>query len=100
MAYLGERIPAARALEWGLINRVVPDGELAGAAGALAAKLAAGPPGAHAAIKRSINERLYAGFEEALDLEAALQQERAGSGDFREGVLAFLEKRQPQFTGS
>jgi 2-(1,2-epoxy-1,2-dihydrophenyl)acetyl-CoA isomerase len=100
IAYLGERIPAPRALEWGLVNRVVPDAELRDAVEALVAKLAAGPPGAHAAIKRSINARLYAGFEDALELEASLQQERASSQDFGEGVMAFLQKRPPQFTGS
>jgi 2-(1,2-epoxy-1,2-dihydrophenyl)acetyl-CoA isomerase len=99
IAYLGERIGAPQALEWGLVNRVVPDGELLDAVGALGAKLAAGPPGSYAAIKRSINARLYAGFEEALELEAVLQQERATSRDFGEGVLAFLQKRPPQFTG-
>jgi 2-(1,2-epoxy-1,2-dihydrophenyl)acetyl-CoA isomerase len=99
IAYLGERIGAPQALEWGLVNRVVPDGELLDAVGALGAKLAAGPPGSYAAIKRSINARLYAGFDEALELEAVLQQERATSRDFGEGVLAFLQKRPPQFTG-
>ncbi len=99
IAYLGERIGAAQALEWGLVNRVVPDGELQGTVEGVASKLAAGPPGAYAAIKRSINARLYAEFEAALDLEAGLQQERATSSDFGEGVMAFLEKRQPHFTG-
>jgi 2-(1,2-epoxy-1,2-dihydrophenyl)acetyl-CoA isomerase len=99
IAYLGERIGAAQALDWGLVNRVVPDAELSTGVEALAAKLAAGPPGSYAAIKRSINARLYADFDEALELEAVLQQDRASSRDFGEGVMAFLEKRQPQFTG-
>ena len=100
IAYLGERISAAQALEWGLVNRVAPDGELRGAVGELAARLAAGPPGSYAAIKRSINARAYAEFDQALDLEAELQQQRAESRDFGEGVMAFLEKRKPQFTGN
>jgi 2-(1,2-epoxy-1,2-dihydrophenyl)acetyl-CoA isomerase len=99
IAYLGERIAAETALDWGLVNQVVDDGELASTAGALAARLAAGPPGSYAAIKRTINARAYAGFEELLDLEADVQQERASSKDFAEGVVAFLQKRPAEFTG-
>jgi 2-(1,2-epoxy-1,2-dihydrophenyl)acetyl-CoA isomerase len=100
MAFLGERIPASQALEWGLINKVVADDELTPTATALAAKLAAGPPGSYASIKRSINDRLFDGFEQLLDLEAVLQQERAQSQDFVEGVLAFMQKRNAEFTGA
>ncbi len=100
IAYLGERIPASQALDWGLVNRVVPDDELAQEVDALAARLAAGPPGSYANIKRTINDRVYDGFEELLDLEAVLQQGRAESADFMEGVLAFMQKRPANFTGS
>jgi 2-(1,2-epoxy-1,2-dihydrophenyl)acetyl-CoA isomerase len=100
IAYLGERIPAAQALEWGLVNRVVPDAELDDEVEALAARLAAGPPGSYANIKRTINDRVYDGFEELLDLEAVLQQGRAESADFMEGVLAFMQKRPAKFTGT
>ena len=78
---------------------MVDDGELESTAGGLAARLAAGPPGSYAAIKRTINARAYAGFEEQLDLEAELQQERASSKDFAEGVMAFLQKRPAEFSG-
>ncbi len=100
MAYLGERISASQAAEWGLINRVLRDGDLAAEAHELAGRLAAGPPGSYAAIKRTVNTRLYQGFESLLDLEAVVQQERAESKDFVEGVTAFMQKRPPDFTGS
>jgi 2-(1,2-epoxy-1,2-dihydrophenyl)acetyl-CoA isomerase len=98
IAYLGERIAADTALDWGLVNEVVPDDELEATVTALAGRLAAGPPGSYAAIKRTINDRAYAGFAELLDLEAVVQQERAKSKDFTEGVLAFLQKRPAKFT--
>ena len=99
MALLGERVGAEQALAWGLVNQVVDDGELESVAGGLAARLAAGPPGSHATIKRTINARAYDGFAELLDLEAVHQQARVSSRDFREGVSAFMEKRPPSFTG-
>ena len=100
IAMLGERIHADQALEWGLVNRVVADAELGSAVGGLAERLAAGPPGSYASIKRTLNEQLYAKLDELLDLEAVLQQQRADSSDFMEGVLSFVQKRAPKFTGS
>jgi 2-(1,2-epoxy-1,2-dihydrophenyl)acetyl-CoA isomerase len=100
MAFLGERIPASQALQWGLINQLAPDDELDEAVAALAARLCAASPGALATIKRTINHRLFAGFDELLDLEAGLQQERVRSADFLEGVMAFMEGRPPRFTAS
>jgi 2-(1,2-epoxy-1,2-dihydrophenyl)acetyl-CoA isomerase len=100
MAYLGERIPAAEALSWGMINRVVPAAELEASVSELAGRLAAGPPGSYATIKRTINELAYHRFGELLELEAVLQQERVESADFAEGALAFIEKRPAQFTGA
>lgn len=99
MAYLGERVPALQAHEWGLVNRVVPDAQLAQATSQLAARLASGPPGSYATIKRTINERMYSGLERLLELEATLQQDRASSADFIEGVMAFMQKRPPRFEG-
>jgi 2-(1,2-epoxy-1,2-dihydrophenyl)acetyl-CoA isomerase len=99
IAYLGERIGAEQALAWGLINEVADDDAFPAAVAERAARLAAGPPGSYAAIKRAINAQAYAGFAEQLDLEAVLQQERAASKDFLEGVTAFLHKRPANFTG-
>jgi 2-(1,2-epoxy-1,2-dihydrophenyl)acetyl-CoA isomerase len=99
MAMLGERISAPQALQWGLINRVIPDGELREQAGALLERLAAGPTRSYAAMKRQLNSWLYSRIDQQLELEAQLQQEMVGTQDFFEGVSAFLERRPPRFTG-
>jgi 2-(1,2-epoxy-1,2-dihydrophenyl)acetyl-CoA isomerase len=99
MAMLGERIGAEQALDWGMANRVVDDEQLRLTVAELAQRLAAGPPGSYATIKRTINVCTYAGFAENLDLEAQLQQERADSKDFMEGVVSFIQKRPANFTG-
>ena len=99
MAMLGERVPAARALEWGLINRVVSDADFEAEVAALADRLAAGPTRAYAGVKRQLNAWLFARMQQQLDLEAEIQQEAAASGDFQEGVQAFLEKRAARFAG-
>lgn len=96
---LGERLPAPQALDWGLINRVFPDGELAAESAALAARLAAGPTSSYAGSKRQLNNWLYTRMAEQLELEAQIQQEMAGSDDFVEGATAFIQKRPPQFSG-
>jgi 2-(1,2-epoxy-1,2-dihydrophenyl)acetyl-CoA isomerase len=96
MALLAERVPAAQALAWGLVNRVVADSELASAAGDLARRLAAGP--ASISVTRQL---MFAGLENSLeaqlDLELAEQRRAGRSKDYREGVAAFLEKRAACF---
>jgi 2-(1,2-epoxy-1,2-dihydrophenyl)acetyl-CoA isomerase len=99
MAMLGERVSASQGLEWGLVNRVFSDDDFARESAALVARLAAGPTRSYAAGKRLLNERLYVGMAEQLELEATLQQEMAGSDDFVEGVSAFLTKRPARFEG-
>ena len=100
MALLGERVPAARALEWGLVNSVHPDDRLMQEADALAHRLAAGPTRSYASSKRALNKMLYPDLEGQLDLEAELQHELARTHDFAEGVAAFVEKRDAAFQGS
>lgn len=99
MAMLGERIPAAQALAWGLVDGVVADADLPAEADALAERLAAGPTRAHAAIKAQLNAGPYAGLEAQLEREAVLQEDLAGSRDFAEGLRAFIEKRRASFIG-
>jgi 2-(1,2-epoxy-1,2-dihydrophenyl)acetyl-CoA isomerase len=100
LAMLGERLPAATALDWGLVNRVVPDEELLPQAHALTLRLAAGPTRSYAGAKQALNAWVYGRLDEQLELEARLQQEMSGSADFAEGVAAFGAKRPPRFTGS
>jgi 2-(1,2-epoxy-1,2-dihydrophenyl)acetyl-CoA isomerase len=100
LSMLGERLPAPKALEWGLINRVLPDAALLDEARALAARMAAGPTRSYAGAKRQLNNWLYTRMEEQLELEAQIQREMAGSDDFVEGAMAFAQKRPARFSGS
>jgi 2-(1,2-epoxy-1,2-dihydrophenyl)acetyl-CoA isomerase len=100
MAMLGERVPADKALDWGLINRVVADDQLETEAAALLDRLANGPTRSYAGAKQLLNRRLYADLAGQLDAEAETQKSQGGSADFIEGVMAFVEKREPKFTGS
>jgi len=99
MALLGERVAAAQAVDWGLVNWVHPDDKLLDEANSLAERLAAGPTRSYAGSKRELNHWLYDRMAAHLELEATIQGELATSADFIEGVSAFLHKRPPEFGG-
>ncbi|HEX5379315.1 MAG TPA: enoyl-CoA hydratase/isomerase [Phenylobacterium sp.] len=98
MALLGDRVPAKTALDWGLVNRCVPDDQLMATAMELARNLATGP-WALGSIRKLIWESLDTEWSEQLHAERMAQKHAGRSQDSREGVLAFLQKRAAAFIG-
>ena len=99
LAMLGEKVPAAQALAWGMIHAVAPAEALATSAQALAARLAAMPTRGLGLIKRGFEHGLGASLDAQLAHEETLQREAGRTADYAEGVRAFVEKRTPRFTG-
>jgi 2-(1,2-epoxy-1,2-dihydrophenyl)acetyl-CoA isomerase len=99
LSLMGEKLPAEKALEWGLVNRVFEDEELMKNAKALARDLANGPTLALGLIRRLYWESADNSYEEQLNLERQMQRRTGASTDFQEGVRAFLEKRPAKFKG-
>jgi len=99
MLMTGMTVSAQRAAEIGMINRVVPAGDLMSEANKLAANLAAGPTASLGRVKRMLNATFSNDLAAQLKLEADCQVESGQSPDFKEGVGAFFEKRPPKFLG-
>jgi len=99
LAMLGERLPAEQAEAWGLIWRCVPDDALMIEAMAMAEHFATAPTKGLAYTKKAMLASSTNTLEQQLALEASMMRELGYSHDYREGVAAFIEKRQPQFKG-
>ncbi|MDE2303296.1 MAG: enoyl-CoA hydratase/isomerase family protein [Sphingomonadales bacterium] len=97
--FLAERIPAAKAADWGMIHKAVADDALMDEARALAARLASGPTRSYALIRHALQRGASSGYAEALAHEAEAQRAAGNSRDCAEAVAAFLAKRAPVFEG-
>jgi len=99
MAFFGDMVSAADALTWGLINEVVPADELSKTGREWGRRLAAAPTTAISLIKRQLDDSALLTFEQAVEMEAQAQHITYTTSDMREGITAFLERRDPRFTG-
>lgn len=100
MMLLGERVPAAKALDWGMIHKVVADDALDADAFALAERLAAGPTVALGLMRRQLHAALADDYAGAMLREAENQRAARGTADSMEGGIAFLQKRKAEFKGA
>ena len=98
LAILGERLSAEKAFEWGLVNRLCEDEDLQSETLKLAKELAHGPMSL-GLIRQAFWDSFDNSYEEQINLERELQFVAGQSDDFKEGVGAFLEKRDAKFTG-
>lgn len=99
MAFFGETLDAATALEWGLITEVVAPEDLAATALDWGSRLASGPTTALSLIKQMLDASTTSSFDQALESEARAQHISYTTSDMHEGFLAFFERRDPRFTG-
>lgn len=99
MSLLAEPLTADKAAEWGLIWEAVDDDRLSEHVGEMARKLASGPTQAYTLMKQALKASMANDFETQTALEAKLQGEAGRTRDFKEGVMAFLQKRKPVYEG-
>ena len=99
MALFGEKVPAEKALEWGMVNRVVEDDALMSTAMELAETLATGPTVALSLARDLMWKACESDFDEAIYDERIAQRTAGRTDDFKEGVSAFLQKRKADFKG-
>ena len=99
LTFTGQMIDAQQALEWNLVSRVVPHGELLTVAQGLARSIAANPPHAVRLAKRLLREGMHCRLDTLLEMSAAYQALSHQTADHREAVAAFIEKRSPSFNG-
>ncbi len=99
MMMLGERIPAEKAYDWGMVSHLVDDAALMDETMAIARKLAAGPTRALTLIRQGIRECMEKTLTESLKVERLNQLQAGRTADFAEGVMAFMQKRPTAFTG-
>lgn len=99
MMLLGEKIPAEKAADWGLIYKSVADDALLADAHALAARLANGPTLALGLMRDNLMRALQSDYTSALHQEAVNQWKAGDSEDAREGIISFLKKKKPEFKG-
>ena len=98
--YFNQPINAEQALDWGLVNRMVPADELESASKEWAGLLAQGPLNAIGLAKRDLNQAILPKLEAQLDYEAHIQEIAGNGPDHREGLTAFLEKREPDYVNN
>ena len=99
MLLLGEKVSGSQAADWGLIHNAVPADELASAADELLARLAAGPTVAIGLAKQAIAYGQHATLTQSMNQELSNLELSCRTGDFKEGLAAFREHRDPDFTG-
>ena len=100
LATMGGKVTAARALEWGMVNKAVPAEQLDDEVQKIANYYAQAPTLAIGMMKKMLNESSTSTLEQVLDYEARYQQVAGDSTDYAEGLQAFIEKRKPKFVGS